>query len=462
MTTPPSQLTAAEVEGAELGSAYSPGSRLFEWDRGEVFSTPPLDVSGLEEMMSRDGTVRSVEQVLTLPLRSATWQIVQPQTGEIGQTEFVQQALDTLPAPIGQTVAQVCAATLFRRSYHEKVFTVTSGKLTYAQLAWRPPSTCWLNRDKETAQFAGFTQRTWKGDSFIDVDIPAARSMVYVHGRHRDPINGTSDLDVCWTAYQSKQKLRFLWYAFLENQVIPKTVAKVSSNDHGRAHQLAVKAATLKGGGVIGLTDDESLTPFEGNGSGATVFEAAIAYLDTEMTGSVIAGFLNLLNRSRGTSGNATTGSNALSESAMKFFTDNREGVLREMEDTLTSQLIRPLVVLNFGAAAAVPKWKFAPLDEESAAAIIPLAQALATAPHLNVAPVLVDELSVKLATLLDLDASKVTAALAAGPSPAEAATLPAGTPAGQQVAVAAHRATQAVQAAAAGRNPAPALAGHP
>lgn len=403
----------APIAGPEVGSGFD-ATRLFAlWADGKVFDTGPVEVRDLEDMLRVDGKARAVEQVLTLPLRYAPWSII-PGKDDRGEAAFVTDAL-TRPAnaggmstPMELVVGQMTGATLFRRAFFEKVFTIRDGRVVYDKLAWRPPSTCYLAHDETDAAFAGFKQRTWRGKQFIDVNIPAQRSFVFVHGQHRDPINGTSDLDVAYQAWQTKQKIRFLWAMFLENLAMPRAVAQASNEDPASKDDLARKIAKLKGGGVAGIGPNEKVTPFETSQGAGASFEAAIRYLDGEMTGSVLAGFVDLAD-----AGASGRGSMALSQDQSDFFIKTREAVLREMSAAVQGFLLADLVRWNFGPAASVPTFKMGPISEGDAEQAISLLQALSVAPSMTVLPwAFIDELTSRVASFLNLDVDKIAAAV--------------------------------------------------
>jgi hypothetical protein len=401
-----------EVRGSEIGSTFD-SERLFAlWEDGKVFDPGPVEVRDLEQMLRVDGKARAVEQVLTLPLRQAPWRI-ESADGDRGETAYVTEQLTRsvedggMPTPWPVILGQMTGATLFRRAFFEKVFVIRDGRVAYDKIAWRPPSTCYLAQDDDTGTFAGFKQRTWRGQNFIDVNIPAQRAFVFIHGRHREPLAGTTDLDVAYTAWMTKQKLRFLWAQFLENLAQPRAVATTEDQDPARPAQLAKTVAKLKGGGVVGLKNGETVTPFETSQGAAGSFEAAIRYLDGEISGSVLAGFTDLA-----TAGASGRGSFALSKDQSDFFIMTREAVLREMEAAVNSQVIPDLVRWNF-TNPAMPKLKLGPITEQDATQAVTLLQALATSPSMTALPwEFIDQLTLMVATYLDLDVEKIRAAV--------------------------------------------------
>jgi hypothetical protein len=260
-----------------------------------------------------------------------------------------------------QVIASAAMACLYRASCFEKVFRLNDdGLVIYDKIAYRPPTTCYLARLATTAELRGFLQWTWVDiASFEKIYIPAAKAFTYLHGTHRDPIQGTSEMDVCHREFATKQKLRFLWNAYMENQVTPKAVGTVPSGDQQEAADLATKAASLRGGDAIGLTQGQTLAAFSPNFDAGAVFAQAIAYCDEEIYASVLANFLALATAS-GVRGGG--GSYALSLSQTDFYLQSRWAVLGEIGEAITQQIIAPMVKWNFGHQTKVPRFKFVAL----------------------------------------------------------------------------------------------------
>jgi hypothetical protein len=395
----------------EWGSGWDE-QRLFAYFQDDLlFMRGPIEDYLIEGMLQVDGKARSIEQVLTLPVRGASWQI-EPAEGDKGQCKWVTEMLTAPPSaggmrtPIHQFIAQAASACLYRRAHFEKVITVQDGMVVYADVAFRPATTCYLARSAWNASFQGFLQWTWLGEDYLQIYIPAVKSFVYIHGQHRNPILGISDLDVAYVAFESKQKLRFLWSQFLENQTIPKAYTVHSTGDEVAAGNLARQVATLKGGGVVGLTAGQDVKAFESNGQGAAVFQAAINYLDSEMTSSVLASFLDLATAAAAHG----TGSYALSLSQTDFYLQSRQAVLREMEESITNHLIAPVIRWNFGKDAPCPRFRFgglAPTSNTVADAmtlLTSLAQAQLQPGDINPLPQeFTDQLTVEVAKMINL-----------------------------------------------------------
>jgi hypothetical protein len=429
----------------ERGSTWSE-LRNFEWyESGLVFLKGPIQDFEIEGMLRSDGRGRAVEQALTLPIRGARYEI-QPGKGDKGEAAFAEELL-TLPAeqggmrtPLADVISQAAMASLYRSACFEKVYKINDqGQVVYDKVAYRPPTSCYLARSAKTAHLEGFLQWTWTDiANFQRIYIPTAKSWIYLHGIHRDPIMGSSDIEVAYRAFQTKQKLRWLWAAYLEGFVMPRTKVNSGNDDVQLASALAARVAATRGGGVIGLTagqDVQSLQP--GSESVGQAFVQAISYCDEEMYSSILASFLGLGTAS-GVRGGG--GSYALSLSQTDFYLQSRWAHLGEQGQSMTHGLIAPMIKWNFGHKAVCPKFKFvglAPTENITEALIQMVSALVATPTAAGVEPPVPEEFNDELvgavAGMFGFSGPKIHAAIkakaqriaAAAKTPAEAANAP-------------------------------------
>ncbi|MFZ0917753.1 MAG: DUF935 family protein, partial [Candidatus Udaeobacter sp.] len=381
----------------------------------------------MKAMFRRDGICSAVENVLTLPIREADYSIV-PAKNDKGEADFIKSVLMTadmnggMQTPISDLVGQITSGQIYRRAFFEKIFKIREddGKIIYDKIAFRPPSTCQARYDSRTGAKHGFRQQVWMfgGNMAVSpqqkvpgyVDIPEIRSYIYTHGKSREPMTGVSEMDVSYWCYQTKMKLLYLWYNYLENAALPRVI--VYGNDQPEANARADDIASLKSSGVVGLVHpSENQKAFEVLSSGSSdtgkFFSDALGWLESWQTHSVLAGFMAL-------TGSATggKGSYALSQDQSSFYLKSRQAVAKEIADSITYDLIRPLVVLNFGTGAAYPTWKFGPLQDEQIQALLTMFQTLAAAPALHIPLAVLDLITERMATILQLDVDQVHEAL--------------------------------------------------
>lgn len=436
--------TAVKAEDLELGTSFdwghggpgdSPWGELYEDRTLLVGQSERVWVSEVEEMLSRGGKPRQIMNALALPIRRANLTIETPEKDH-GEAEFVRdvlystgQARGMKPDLVG-IVAQMTQAIAVRRTYHELVFEQRpDGRIGYAKVAWRPPSSCEQIRDRKTGDLRGFRQyldpetiseierrgdprdvnQVGRGssDDYGYIRVPNKRALMYVHGQHEDPINGVSDLQVTHWAWTMLQRILLLWATFLDGQSQPKVIVYGESKSQAEANARAI--ATLRGSGVLGMKrnssnpDEKLFELLESSGKGADQFQAMVGYLEQQMSMSVLAGFLDLTS-------NATQGigSYALSADQSGLFLTSRQAVATEIANTVTEQLIAPLVRINFGPDAAVPRLVFEKMSQDQTDKAIQLLQQLGSANSIHVPEGFLDLLIERVAQALDLSDEKV------------------------------------------------------
>lgn len=419
-----------ELLDRERGTAFDDTSALFgHYDGGAAFNYDVADQRDIEEMFKRDGKARTIEQVLSLPVRQAPFSI---QRGRARKEvhDFIERALlhpannGGMSTPMNMVVAQMCGAFTYRKAFFEKVLTERDGKIVYDKLAWRPQSTCTIVRDKRTGAFKGFKQRPIVEGQYEDEFFKPPSAFVYIHNKHRNPLEGSSDLDVTYWCYQTKQKIRFLWYQYLEGQSLPKTL--VRDRDLAAARNAAKKIVGLRQGGVVALESSTQTDTLESSGKGADQFKAALQWLDGEASGSVLAGFTDLTGAAA-----SGTGSFALSKDATDFFLMSRQASSREMQDDINMFVIPDLVYYNFGPKEISPTFEFGPIAEDDAGAAISLLQATAQTPEnqSQIPREFMGELIERVAGFLELDTQTVRAGIERAAKEAEEKAKAAPTP---------------------------------
>lgn len=398
----------------EEGSALEWDTALFGgFEEGAVFHYESTAfVQEMKAMLTGpapDPKAQTLESVLTLPIRQAPYYLNQKKARtevyeRLHRILFEPSNNGGMSTPLNMVIAQMCNAFVYKKAFFEKVWTADKVKgktvgVKYDKIAWRPPATCAVERDPDTGAFRGFRQMPIRLNNTEEKKFEPHRAFVYIHGTHRDPMEGVSDLHVTHWCYQTKQKIRFLWYQFLEGQALPKTVVKAS--DPTEATAAARKIIGLRQGGVVGIGGEIDISPLESSGKGAAEFKAAMQWLDSEASGSVLAGFTDL-----GAMAAGGTGSFALSKDQTDFYSMSREAEKLEMKDYINNYLIADLVFWNFGPDEYAPEFEFGPINQDDEKAAIGLLQATAQTPiNQSVLPQeFFDELCMRVAGFLELD----------------------------------------------------------
>jgi hypothetical protein len=283
-----------------------------------------------------------------------------------------------------------------------------SGALVYDKVAWRPPDTCNLLRDRVTGALEGFTQWKWGQPLRIAILMPYAA--VYVHGQNRDPVKGISSLQVCYRNYLIKEKLRFLWNVYLETLSLPRTILLCSSEQF--AKKAATAVAALRSAGVAGIPAEwvKEIRELSVGASGsASPYQQAIAYLDSDSALSLLAGFTDLPGRAVGGTTSTPTGSYALSASQEEFFLDMLSAYATELSTAITNNIVSDLVRFNFGTKVSIPRFVIDPLQQKDTQDAFQLLQAFAVSPNLNLAPDFMNQLTLQIADTLGMNTADIS-----------------------------------------------------
>jgi hypothetical protein len=377
-------------------------------------------------MFSRNGTASALELVLTLPIREADFSI-EPGKGDSGECEFIRSVLMTpdqdggMRTPISELIGQATSGQIFRRAFFEKVYKQrpSDGKIIYDKISYRPPATCQARYNDRTGEPNGFRQQVWLFGGNLQVsskqkvpgyvDIPKVRSYIYTHGKHREPLTGVSEVEVAWWCHSTSMKILFLWYSYLEGMALQRLVAY--GNDQPEATQRADDISQLRGAGVVGLVHPiDGQKAFEAIPTPANAgefFEQALGFLASWSISSVLAGFLGLASASTG-----GKGAYSLSQDQSDFYLKSRQGVAKEIAESISYDVIRPLILLNFGSNASFPQAKFGPLQDEQVQMLLTMFSTMAAAPVLHIPLSVFDLLTERMASILQLDVDQVHEAL--------------------------------------------------
>lgn len=415
-------LTTAELNrlaGPSVSTPYDLYDRLFaSYDAGKVFSYGDGDARDMRQMLRQDGNARKVEQVLTLPLRSAAWEI-RAAPGDTGEAAYIHAQFDT---KLDKIIDQMTTAIVYRKAFFELTYSVNNDGVNVDAVDWRPPATCEAAYDPQTGRPLGFRQRVGnpgglitiqanqsvRGDQPGYVTVGDTRAFVYVHGAYREPIEGLSDLDVAYWVWQTRQKIYFLWFQFLEQQSLPKILAYGDDPTQADANRDAIADAGASG--VLGIQrpNDPTAKTFDilaSDGSGAGQFVEAIRYLEGLMSASVLASFTDL---GALASHSRSQGSYALSADQSEFFLSARQAVADEMAEAVTRDLFKRLCVWQFGADCKPPSLEIGPLSKHDKERALRVLDALLTAQHFNAPPPYVDLLLTSTAGYLGLPVDQV------------------------------------------------------
>lgn len=409
-TLTPTQKRA--LAGPALSSQLTPDDRLYRdyADFSRVYEWPDLDLRAMREMLSHDGNPRKLEQVLTLPIRGANWELR-------GSGPAMGLVRDDLEHRLGEVIAACTSAIANRKAFFELTWRLDGGRVVHDEIGPRPAVSCEAAfRDADgrpdgfRQQLAPITQHAMRTSDMGWVRVPPQRAFIYVHGTHREPLRGTSDLDVCLYCWDNIRKLQFLWCQFLEQQSLPKVLVYGDDPTQARGNAQAVADANASATIPMERRGDPMQKTFEvleSSGKGASQFKEALAYWEAKQTQSVLAGFMDLAEAAA-----SGLGSYALSADQSEFFLASRQAIADEIAQQITDKLIRPLAVYNYGADVEVPLIRIGPIGNRQTDRALALLGDIISASTVNAPPEFTGFLLTHTATFLGLDAGEVADAV--------------------------------------------------
>lgn len=416
----------------ERGTTVDPDRIFRSYNDGEVFEVGEGPSSAqLRKMIKSDGQARQLASALKLPVKGANYDIV-PHEDDSGEADFIRFALEApsfmggMTTPFKLILGQIANGIIERRAHFEKVwkripYGQYKNKVAFHKLAFRPASSCTMLTDKN-GSFAGFKQRVPRERDIQEVKYRPNKAYVYIHGADEDPILGTTAFETAYRDYENKKKIKFFFFAFLENVAFPRTKVIYKEDDEtGTAlDDLLAKAKKFGRMGIIGLGPQEEIEPYESVRT-TRDYQLALEYLDNQMAKSCMAQFLDL-----GTQGER--GSYALSKDKSTFFYNSLESTLDEIAESINQYIIADLIYFNFGPEAAYPKLVFKPIEDETLQDSLDIFKAVIAANQPNIVPGFMAQLMEKVTLGLELNIDKVKK-----PDPEDIAeiikTIPAATP---------------------------------
>lgn len=324
--------------------------------------TFPLSIP-VYSKMRRDPKLASILQGWTLNLRRAQWQLDPAGC----RPEVVQLVADGLglaikgkdkPGPArlrgvswGDHLNAALRMIPFGFSPFELEADTSSGKAQLSGLWERPPWTIsHLHVEGKTGLLEGVTQTGgWNNNS---PQIPAKNLVYYVREREGSNWTGTSLLRPCYASWLIKEDVRRHYGAanVRWSTGIPVMEALPGTNPtQGQMVEAAQLAQDARGGIVAGAATPPGFTmKIMGISGSLPPTQDFLRWLDEQMTGSALLGFLDL--------GSTPNGSRALGDTFLDSFHLALESEGELVADIATRQIAAPIVTWNFGEDEPVPR----------------------------------------------------------------------------------------------------------
>jgi len=319
-------------------------------------------VDNIEEMRRSDGAIKAALNAIKTPILATKWD-VQGEDEKI--VEFVRENLFDMPDRSWKDFLRELLTFLdFGHSVFEQIYTKKDGKIYIQDLAPRIQRSIYKWKIGDGS--FGVTQQILTDDTeLITSEIPGYKLLVLTNDKEGDDVTGQPILRSAYKHYKYKDILYRIQGIASERYGVGIPVIYMPK-DGGYGDEEKDKAEEMlknlrsneKAYMVIPWSKEEGevsiLTP-NGNPQGQSI-ENAIAHHNKMILMSVLANFLAL--------GTDSTGSFSLSKDQSSFFLKHVEDKAEYIREQITNQVIKKLVMINFGPNAEVPELVFTPLGD--------------------------------------------------------------------------------------------------
>jgi len=315
-------------------------------------------------MQDNDGEVRGIIRLLSLPIISTPIRVI-PAENDNGERDFIETVLMApyelggMTTPFPLIIADMTRAIAEGFRLYEKVARIIpdgpyKNKIGWRKLAPRDAQTIEIKAD-EHGGFDGAHQEATFGSNSVNVDIPKEKCVLFTFQKERHWLYGESILKTAYYHYDKKHKLYYIAHKKAEIEAIGLKILKV-----GQTKTAAERAAAEDVVDTIGVNTRITLPPgveldIE-RGSGGYDPLPLINHHNQMMARSALTQAVDQVKYAY-PYGKGTSSSQYLALAI--------ESIMRQMEATINSYIVTPLIDWNFNSKA-YPTIKFEKLNDIS------------------------------------------------------------------------------------------------
>jgi len=313
------------------------------------------------QMQENDGEVAAIVKLLSLPIQSTPISIV-PAKNDRGERDFIEtvftapEYMGGMSTPLPFLIADMTRAIFEGFRFYEKVPQIIDkgkykGKIGWRKLAPRDAQTIKLRTD-EHGGFNGAFQRATFGSKTVSVVIPPEKSMLFTFRKEKHWLYGESILKAAYYHYDKKHKLYYIAHKKAEVEALGLKILRINQNITPSERTKAEEVVD-----TIGINSRITLPPgieLEINReTGGFDVMPLIEHHNLQMARSALASAIDQVKYAY-PYGRGTTQS--------QFLIMAIHSIMRQMESTLNTYAVAPLIDWNFGSNA-YPQIKFSDLS---------------------------------------------------------------------------------------------------
>lgn len=343
------------------------GTQLVNGFLEQDYNSDLAGIQGLlkfDKMRKSDAQVNATLMSMELPIRATRW-FVQPaknEEGEVGDEEkevadFVSKALfEKMSRTWDDTLREILTEFTFGFSIFEKVYTADEEFVWLDKLAFRKQTT--IGKWETIEGQAGVTQYLpqpivgGENDGKTIVSIPANKLLIFPFRREGDKLDGISVLRSAYKHWYIKDNLYKFDNVRHERQSVGVPMITLPKDagpeDRALAEAILNRIRANEQAGVVLPSDEWKFAFADLQAGNVTDLWKSIEHHNAMISKNILAMFMELA------SGDG--GSRALSEDQSDFFLLSLEAVAKQIDDIISTFLIKELVDLNFDNVQSYPR----------------------------------------------------------------------------------------------------------
>lgn len=319
------------------------------------------------EMQRNDGEVQAIVRLLTLPIVSTSLYVV-PASGDKGERDFIENvffnppSLGGMSTPLPFIIADMTRGIFEGFRLYEKVAKIIEygkykGKIGWRKLAPRDTKTITLKPD-EHGGFNGAFQSAFFGMEYKEITIPPEKCMLFTFQKEKHWLYGESILRTAYYHYDKKHKLYYISHKKAEIDTLGLKILKIGQTTTASERTAAEEVVDTLGVNTrITLPPGVELEIQRGGESGFNPLPL-IEHHNQEMAKSALVQVLDQVKYAY-PYGKGTP--------ASQYVDLAIESIMKQMESTINTYAVAPLIDWNFGTSA-YPQIKFEKLADSSVA----------------------------------------------------------------------------------------------
>lgn len=325
------------------------------------------DAIQVYEMMCRnDAQIFATRMLMELPIRRATWSI-EPASDSARDKEiasFVETCLmhdmrykttsgRVLTQKWDDILRHILMMLPFGFMPFEVNWRIEDGWVKWAR--WTPllPRTIWRWWVGEDNELAGIQQWTYKNYSYVFVDIPADKLLLFVNRQEGNNFEGVSVLRSAYKHWWYKDSFYKIDAVGIERNAVSIPVIGLpenfTSDDITKANSILANMRANESMGVT-LPPGWTIEYMRNWEKYDATIQPAIDHHDVMIARNILGQFINL--------GSTETGAFALDASQKATFLSALQAVCEYIQDVINDDAIPRLVDYNFADVAVYPKLK--------------------------------------------------------------------------------------------------------